>query len=266
MLGGDARYFTLYLEHVAGNDLSTSRVWKAPDDRFAGTKDDVMRIWEDISGALEYLHGQSLQHNDIKPANILYSAARGAVLCDFGLCSEARSAGLMTGGTPFYVPPEFLHQQERYLPADMWAFGVVMLYLFRYIPLPDARGAVRDDVRKLYWYINEVHQRDGSTSSAKITMQTWIDELRAVIEDLDEKDVLVLILKDMLTLQPNQRITPSELRKRVRHEIWCAKRYKRTNTIKDAQPPRPKTQTKTRVTDHELGSTTEENTSFEGDD
>ncbi len=270
MFGADARYFTFFLEYVAGNDLSTSAVWRTPDDMFSGVKNDAMRIWEDISGALEYLHGKSVQHNDIKPANIIYSAARGAVLCDFGLASEARPTGLLTGGTPFYVPPEFLVKEQRNPPADVWAFGVTMLYILHHIPLPDARGAVRANAKRLYWQIHQVHQRDGSTSPARIDMQAWIDEVDTVVRGLDYKDSLARILRDMLTPHPDQRVSPSELRKRIQHEIWYTKHYKRQNVDRQTESSRPTKETGGWVRDPLLGSTTEENTeentSVEGED
>ena len=61
--------------------------------------------------ALEYLYGQGLEHNNIKPANILFSEERGAVLCDFSLLRQLNLSKLETliySGTAFYIPPEYI--------------------------------------------------------------------------------------------------------------------------------------------------------------
>ena len=54
-------------------------------EEFHSSRDDAMRTLRDVSEALSHLHGRHLVYNDIKPANILYSPNRGAVLHDFGL-------------------------------------------------------------------------------------------------------------------------------------------------------------------------------------
>ncbi|EJT79870.1 hypothetical protein GGTG_04953 [Gaeumannomyces tritici R3-111a-1] len=57
---------------------------------------DAGVILRGLSSALQYLQGQGICHNNIKPANIAYSTARGAVLLNFGLASsegDSRKAG-----------------------------------------------------------------------------------------------------------------------------------------------------------------------------
>jgi serine/threonine protein kinase len=55
------------------------------DDYFSGTSADARRVLGDIVSAPAFVQENSITHNDIKPGNILFSAARGAVLIDFGL-------------------------------------------------------------------------------------------------------------------------------------------------------------------------------------
>ncbi|CRK14440.1 hypothetical protein BN1723_010338 [Verticillium longisporum] len=113
LYGGDARFLSLYMEHVDARDLSARGVWRCPrSDNFIGDRTDATRILRDVASALHYLHSRRLVHNDIKPANILYSPARGAVLCDFGLSTMAGGPAT-NGGTPFYVPPEFIGARTR---------------------------------------------------------------------------------------------------------------------------------------------------------
>jgi serine/threonine protein kinase len=57
-----------------------------------------------MASALAFFHRNGITHNDIKPGNILFSPARGAVLIDFGLSSDSThtsAAATQTAGTPF---------------------------------------------------------------------------------------------------------------------------------------------------------------------
>ena len=76
-----------------------------------GTPTDARRVLDDMASALGFVHGNGITHNDIKPGNILFSVARGAVLIDFGLSSDSTRASVaatQTAGTPWYAPPEFM--------------------------------------------------------------------------------------------------------------------------------------------------------------
>lgn len=210
--GGDARFLSLYMEHVDADDLSATGRWRnGLDDEFAGSRDDARRILRDIASALSYLHGRRLVHNDIKPANILYSPDRGAVLCDFGLSTPADSPP-EGGGTPYYVPPEFIGQMLRGPASDVWALGITMLYLLRRIPYPDSR-ARRQHAKPLYWQIAGIndpsmpHSQYGNGQPAASQMRDWLTEIFDAREKLSAQDRLEGLVKDMLRPNPNQRIT-----------------------------------------------------------
>ncbi|KAF4124995.1 STYKc [Geosmithia morbida] len=186
--GGDARHLSLYMEHVDARDLTAVPLWRL-SGWFQGGREDAVRILCDISDALSYLHGRNLVHNDIKPANLLYSPARGAVLCDFGLSTQTARPPL-GGGTPYYLPPEFIGQKLRGPPADVWALGVTMLYVLRKIRLPDTR-ARPNDPRPLYWQIaaihnaNVPHKQYGNGQPAASQMRAWLVEVHDAKEALD---------------------------------------------------------------------------------
>ncbi|KXG53628.1 uncharacterized protein PGRI_006780 [Penicillium griseofulvum] len=104
MLGSDARFHSIYTEHVDAQSLLCQR--HRVSDHFSGNA-DAQRILADMASALYFIHRNSIVHNDIKQGNILYSPGRGAVLIDFGL-SFRDSNPSSGGGTPWYLPPEFL--------------------------------------------------------------------------------------------------------------------------------------------------------------
>jgi len=216
LYGGDARYLSLYMEHVDGKDLAARNVWRdARTDLFVGDQSDALRILRDISSALHYVHLKNKIHNDIKPANILYSKDRGAVLCDFGL-STRRTDPATNGGTPYYVPPEFIGHKLRGSPADVWALGVTMLYVLRHIPFPDARGR-QGHPRQLYWMIADLnrrsvrsHQPRGHTSAIS-QMQQWLQEVKDARAQLDPRNKVENLVSQMLIPNPNQRITMAKV-------------------------------------------------------
>ncbi|KAI2641000.1 mitogen-activated protein kinase [Xylaria nigripes] len=214
LYGGDARYLSLYMEHVDGKDLAARSLWRdTSTDKFVGTRADGVRILKDISGALHYLHQKNRIHNDIKPANILYSKDRGAVLCDFGMSTYTTDPAA-NGGTPYYVPPEFIGQKLRGTASDVWALGVTMLYVLRKIPFPDARG-VRDHPKQLYWIIADLNRKHGlppnHTPSAVAQMQQWLQEINEVMNQLNRSDKIESLVYQMLTPNPRQRITMAKV-------------------------------------------------------
>ncbi|KID98056.1 serine/threonine protein kinase-like protein, partial [Metarhizium majus ARSEF 297] len=208
--GGDARYLSLYMEHVDAQDLSGIPRWRNKQtDFFMGTRADAMRILRDIAGALGYIHGRQLVHNDIKPANILYSPERGAVLCDFGLSTPAVNPP-SGGGTPYYVPPEFIGTKMRGPASDVWALGITMLYALRKISFPDSRGR-RHHAKPLYWQIAAINNpnmphKSGNGQAAVHQMRTWLGEIFEARKHLNPGDHLERLVKDMLTPNPNNRI------------------------------------------------------------
>ncbi|GAP85269.1 putative camk protein kinase protein [Rosellinia necatrix] len=215
--GGDARYLSLYMEHVDGKDLAARNVWRdTATDKFTGTRVDAIRILKDIVGALNYVHQKKRIHNDIKPANILYSEDRGAVLCDFGL-STSTSDSATNGGTPYYVPPEFIGQKLRGPSSDVWALGVTMLYVLKKIPFPDARG-VRGHPKQLYWMIADLNRKHGNSaraSSAVAQMQQWLSEVNEAKAQLNPRDKIEFLVLQMLIPHPVQRITMAKVMKEL---------------------------------------------------
>jgi hypothetical protein len=210
--GGDARFLSLYMEHVDAQDLTAVPRWRDQvSDEFHGSRADAVRILRDIGEALSYLHGRDLVHNDIKPANILYSPDRGAVLCDFGLSTPAAKAP-SGGGTPYYVPPEFIGRKLRGPASDVWALGITMLYVMRKIPFPDGR-ARRRHARPLYWQIaginnpNIPYRQYGNGQPAANQMRDWLVEMFEARDKLNSHDRLERVVKEMLTPNPQHRIT-----------------------------------------------------------
>jgi hypothetical protein len=211
LYGGDARFLSLYMEDVQAKDLSARGVWRTQGtDLFTGTREDAKRILRDTASGLHYLHSLRFEHNDIKPGNILYSRERGAVVCDMGLSS--RGGATTGGGTPWYVPPEFIGLRQRGPPSDVWALGIVMLYVLGKIPWPDIR-AHRSHPKHLYWIIADVNdtKRPHVQTAAVDRMRTWLSEVNTVRSSLDLQDKLERIVHGMLAPNPKERLTMQDI-------------------------------------------------------
>lgn len=199
--GGDGRFLSLYMENVEAPSLSSYR------DESAGISnpfctlnaDDAARVLANMSAALFYIHKEGIVHNDIKPANILFSQARGAVLIDFGLSTEIADASVHTGGSPWYIPPEYIEEEgHRGTAGDVFALGVVMLFVLRKLPLPEMRQP------RLHWIIADVRKPGVRADVARDSMRQWLQVVklarRELSDDSSQLDLLVarMVLDDVI--------------------------------------------------------------------
>ncbi|KUI74579.1 Calcium-dependent protein kinase 2 [Cytospora mali] len=218
LLAWDSRMLCLCIELKPSHDLS-STFWREDTGPgaglFRGDIGDACCILAHISSALAFLGKHRMLHNDIKPANILYSkvdlpatgpysaAAAGAILIDFGLAGPADIVS--TGGTPWYVAPEF-KDGERDLPSDVFSLGVVLLYAMRCIVLPEKWR------RYPGWSIRDVRRKVPAAIKA---MEEWVDAVETQLKELkisdDAGETELRNLVCQMLLPHTQRIGASEL-------------------------------------------------------
>ncbi|MFF9677690.1 protein kinase, partial [Streptomyces eurythermus] len=135
----------IVLELIDGPSLAERMATDGPVDAA-----EAARIGVDLLGALRAAHAAGVLHRDIKPANVLLEATgRGRPklrLSDFGIAMRLGEPRLtetdLVVGTPGYLAPEQMMGAEPDFPADLFAVGLVALYLLEGAK-PDAKALIR---------------------------------------------------------------------------------------------------------------------------
>ncbi|WP_327289908.1 serine/threonine-protein kinase [Streptomyces sp. NBC_01198] len=97
----------------------------------------VCVLLDQLLSGLHAVHAEGIIHRDIKPANILLEATGTGTphvrLSDFGIAMRQGEPRLTEAdyvvGTPGYFAPEQMMGAEPDIPADLYAVGLVALYL-----------------------------------------------------------------------------------------------------------------------------------------
>jgi serine/threonine-protein kinase len=105
--------------------------------------DQIARLLNELSAALDYAHGQGVIHRDIKPGNILLHNKTDdipldqpltndvePVITDFGLVrimnTASQTASGTVSGTPAYMSPEQARGDQTDHRTDIYSLGVVL--------------------------------------------------------------------------------------------------------------------------------------------
>ncbi|CAK9820868.1 Calcium/calmodulin-dependent protein kinase type II alpha chain [Anthophora plagiata] len=192
----EENYHYLVFDLVTGGELFEDIV-----AREFYSEADASHCIQQILESVHHCHHNGVVHRDLKPENLLLaSKAKGAAvkLADFGLAIEVQGdiqAWFGFAGTPGYLSPEVLKKEPYGKPVDIWACGVILyILLVGYPPFWD------EDQHRLYGQI-----KSGSFDYPGPEWDTVTPEAKNLINQ-------------MLTVNPNKRITASEA---LKHPWIC---------------------------------------------
>ena len=134
--GRDGNFYFLAMEYVAGKTLRELISEKSVD------QDRAVKIVCQIAEAISAAHQKSVIHRDIKPENIVVTENDLVKVLDFGLAISSgeteivETASLLDAsilettpglifGTPAYMSPEQVREQDLDERTDLWSLGVI---------------------------------------------------------------------------------------------------------------------------------------------
>jgi len=82
----------------------------------------------DVARGMEYVHGLSLIHRDLKSDNLLISADKSIKIADFGVARiEVQTEGMTPEtGTYRWMAPEMIQHRPYTQKVDVYSFGIVL--------------------------------------------------------------------------------------------------------------------------------------------
>ena len=114
-------YFAM--EFIGGGDL----MWHVQNQRLSVRRAKFYAA--EVLLALKYFHDNGIIYRDLKLENILLTPEGHIKIADYGLCKDEMWYGSKTStfcGTPEFMAPEILKDQEYTRAVDWWAFGVLL--------------------------------------------------------------------------------------------------------------------------------------------
>uniref|UniRef100_A0A669C7F1 Protein kinase domain-containing protein n=1 Tax=Oreochromis niloticus TaxID=8128 RepID=A0A669C7F1_ORENI len=167
-----------------------------------------------LANALSHLGSVGIVHADLKPRNIMvvdrYECPIKVKLIDFGFACPAST--VIPGdcvGTVGYRAPEVMIGSRYNEAIDMWSLGLVAVELATGFPFYPGRN----DYDVLKFIIQTQGQPPDHVLDSGLYTDDYFINDNYNGQGCGEKiqNVFVSLIKQMLALDPNQRITPSEV-------------------------------------------------------
>ncbi|KAH3672660.1 hypothetical protein WICPIJ_010030 [Wickerhamomyces pijperi] len=207
------------ITEYVGSFVKTFKLWIVMEYIDGGSCLDLMRpgplrenyiaiILRETLYALDYLHQNSRIHRDIKAANILLSSNGCVKLADFGVSTQLSNNMSKRNtfvGSPYWMSPEVILEEDYNFKADIWSLGITAIELAKGTPpqskLPPMRALFKIP-NQTPPYLKDDEDDDSDDESLE-NRRTY---------SLEFKD----FVKTCLVKNPNARPTASKL---LKHEF-----------------------------------------------
>ena len=117
--------YYIAMEHVPGGTLKDRILKEGPMDPA-----EAVRLSIQVADALGVAHASGIIHRDVKPQNVLLTAAGDAKVGDFGIARAASATSLSNSnlvlGTAKYMSPEQATGDPTGPESDLYSLGVVL--------------------------------------------------------------------------------------------------------------------------------------------
>lgn len=132
----------LVMELIDGEPLD-----KAPPRTF----EQAAHVFEQVARAMAHMHAKGFVHADMKPNNVIVTAAGDAKIIDLGQSCATNTVKKRIQGTPDYIAPEQVHRRPITEKTDIYNLGATMYWSLtrRFVPTalakPDSLVGSLDD-------------------------------------------------------------------------------------------------------------------------
>lgn len=114
------------MEYADGGTLAQIIAERSPNNFF--TEEKILKIFEQITSAINYMHSQNILHRDLKTANVFLNNRGTVKIGDFGISkiinTDIHAQTVL--GTPYYFSPEMCEGKEYNEKSDIWALGCIL--------------------------------------------------------------------------------------------------------------------------------------------
>ena len=150
---------------------------------------NALGVFRQTCLGLIHAHKQNIVHRDVKPANMMLTAAGSVKLMDFGLAavvSEVTAKVTSVRGTPFYMAPEQILGEDISGLSDQYALGCTIYHMVTGQP-PFTEG----DVLYHHIHTDPISPRDRNSK-----VPVWLDAiiLRSMVKDRTKRFPSVAVL------------------------------------------------------------------------
>ena len=143
------------------------------------TRQMRLRVMQEITDAVSYLHTKGIVHRDLKPANIIVTGNGSHVkLIDFGLAdTDSHTILKQPAGTPTYMSPEQMQTAVADGRNDIYSLGIIMQQMelgwrYHYI----INRCLRP-IEHRYQQMEDLQQAIRSTNSRIRNVAVWLGAL-----------------------------------------------------------------------------------------